>query len=144
MAIPQTVIYLLVALLEILQPSAAISADYLQGGVPTDVFTIAPAGEGDSDVYVVTSESGEILRLEQADLVAHNYIVYSTEAPASIVSMSTVRSELRLPSRENSLPVGDYSWTPESGEVAGIVHLLVREAHVAISSQNDGALIMTR
>ena len=137
---------MLVALIEILQPTDPVSVDYLQGGIPADVFVVETTATGDMDVYAVVSENGPTIRFEQTDLVAHNYIVYSPDALPAVISMSDVRSELRLPALADALPQGEYSWTVEGAdsEVSGTVHLLVRENHLVFSAEADGVVLVTQ
>ena len=53
LGLSEAVIYMLVVLIEIVQPTEAVTVDYLQNSAPAMVVQITPALNSDNDVYLI-------------------------------------------------------------------------------------------
>jgi hypothetical protein len=137
----QALIFLLVSLIDMQQPTEALIIDYIQDSAPVATLTVTPIADTDRDAYIVVvtpaddqdSPSGESVRIEQSDLYAHQYFVFGPEGSA-VMDVSSFRS-LRAGSE----------WSPgQSAPVAGPVHLLERAGITIVIAESESAILISR
>ncbi|MCK4515966.1 MAG: hypothetical protein KAU31_11950 [Spirochaetaceae bacterium] len=149
-ALTEAVIYMLVVLIEILQPTEAITVDYVQNSTPAMVVQITPAVNSDNDVYlidasVVTTATDTVsFRIEQSDLYAHNYVVYVPGSPPTVIDLSPVRRSLAGVNLEMGAG-SSINLTLELDSVtSGPLHLLNRPPYVMLAAPAEAILLIAR
>jgi hypothetical protein len=171
LALSQTVIYMLVVLIEVLQPTAELTVDYLQNEAPAMVIQVEPVLNSDDDVYLVTAttttlaDGGSVtMRIEQTDLYAHNYLVFGTDSPPQVVDLSPIRRQLagvsmRPGNRQHfdlMLEMTGVAESPVAGEpmasgetavgagAGGSLHLLGRPPYLLLTAPAGAVVLIAR
>lgn len=181
-ALTEAVIYLLVVLIEVLLPTEVVTVDYLQNSVPTMVVSITPVQDSDDDLYLITaspvstggarSADAETvsIRIEQSDLYANNYLVFTPGSPPAVLDLTPVRRRLAGVNLElvagsiidltfasataEASEQADGSGTPEPAgtpatssirpPIAGPLHLLIRPPNTVLAAGAEAILLIAR
>ncbi len=149
-ALTEAVIYLLVVLIEILQPTEAVIVDYLQDSAPAMVVQITPALNSDNDVYlidasVVTAATDTVsFRIEQSDLYAHNYVVYASGSPPTVIDLSPVRRGLAGVNLEMNAGSSTNVTLELDSVTSGPLHLLNRPPYIMLAAPAEAILLIAR
>jgi len=160
LALSETLIYMLVVLIELLQPTGAITVDYLQDSSPAMVVQIVPALNSDNDLYLLDASAPSApaetvsFRVEQSDLYAHNYVVFPPGSPPVVLDLSPVRRWLASASvdlatgrpTDFTLELGTTAESPPTGETAypALMHLLIRPPYVMLAAGAEHILLIAR
>ena len=159
-ALTETVIYLLVVLIEVLQPTEAVTVDYLQNSAPAMAIEIVPVLDSDNDAYLVRASSaltdGDTLtlRIEQTDLYAHNYLVFAPGSPPAVFDLAPVRRSLAGMNLDPgagrnadiTLDLGTAGVSEETGGTVapGQLHLLIRPPYIMLAAGAEAILLIAR
>ena len=151
-----------VLLIEILQPTAEVTVDYLQNSTPTMVAQLIPVDNSDGDVYLVTwsavsAESSSAteafinIRIEQSDLAAHHYLVLTSDAPPQVFDVTALKRALSVAGQlvgggdfELTLTPDSVSTAAESTPPPGQIHLLGRGPHLILADPASAAVFIAR
>ncbi len=147
----EAVICLLVVLIEILQPTDAVTVDYLQNSAPAMVVQISPALNSDNDVYLIsaspvpgsTAETVSV-RIEQSDLYAHNYVVYARGSPPTVLDLTSVRRSLAGVNLEMDAGSGTNLTLEMDSVTSGPLHLLNRPPYIMLAAPAEAILLIAR
>jgi len=147
----EAVICLLVVLIEILQPTDAVTVDYLQNFAPTMVVQISPALNSDNDVYLIsaspvpgsTAETVSV-RIEQSDLYAHNYVVYAPGSPPTVLDLTSIRRGLAGVNLGMGAGSGINLTREMDSVTSGPLHLLNRPPYIMLAAPAEAILLIAR
>lgn len=151
---------MLIVLLEVLNPAGEFAVDYLQDSAPAMVLSVTPVAGTDGDVYLVrradpAGSDDTPLRIEQSDLYAHEYVVFPSDAPPMVLSLSGVRRELgRVGLDPDVHGTRDLVFQPpaaaegpddaSAAPIGGPLYLLVRNSTLLLAAPSEGAVLVTR
>ena len=160
-SIPTAVIYLLLFFAEVLGQPAGFRADYFQDGVPlyrvtteietgtTDTFRIwAMAHDASGEGMDEDREPMFVARIEQSDLVSHNYLLYLPDrAVPSVVTLGPLYGEL-VSVAEGALRSFELDSAPVASEdleidLGSTIFLLARRESLVLSAPDAGILLIS-
>ena len=159
LALSEAVIYMLVVLIEIVQPTEAVTVDYLQNSAPAMVVQITPALNSDNDVYLIdassvsTASESVSFRIEQSDLYAHNYTVFASGSPPTVLDLAPILRQLAGVNLELgagsttdlTLELGTAPASEAPGApITGPLHLLNRPPCMMLAAGAEAILLIAR
>ena len=154
MAAPSAVVYLLLIFLETLAGGDPYVATVLQDGVPAYTMSLSAEASDDNDIYRIASEpvgdEGEIsiIRIEESDLVAHNYLIYLPELSLpAVVGLAPVLSQFAIPSGWTDLEIalqdsGGQADAPPSELSLGTVVYVMRRGELVVMSAPEAGIVV--
>jgi hypothetical protein len=110
-ALPQSVLYIVMVLIELFGLNPEFTADYLAEGVPVSAIEVVVIPDSERDIYVVTASPADLpnqasatstgrleaeisYRYEESDLISTNYLIYAPGADLpAVVSISPILSQ---------------------------------------------------
>ena len=155
--LPNALLYLVVALLEIVGVGETIQMDYLLDSSPALVLTLESVPGQDRDMYTLeaisaTGQDSQIyplVRIEQSDLYAYNYLIYMDGLPGPLVANTS--AVLRQISRLRDIEEFEVDLGSSAVELAGddqgtgvTLHFLVRDGHTVVAAPEYGIVLVTR
>ncbi|TFH04680.1 MAG: hypothetical protein E4H09_03250 [Spirochaetales bacterium] len=155
---PNSLLYLVVALLEIVGVQEVLEVDYLQDSVPVLALTLESIPGQDRDIFTLTARSladdangNDIypeVRIEQSDLYAYNYPIYMEGLPGPLVAnmSSVLRQSARFSTATDfRVEVGadEIELAGASGGGGVILHFMVRPSHIVLAAPDSGIVLVT-
>ncbi|MFP4550049.1 MAG: hypothetical protein ACLFNT_04530 [Spirochaetales bacterium] len=157
-------VYIVLALIEVLGGSPEFDADYLQAGVPVAVLEVREVPDPERDLFTLTARPGEgrqespglsanaldesvTYRIEESDLIASNYLVYPPGvAVPGVAPLAPILSQLG-PGRDRPSSIGapplvltldsdvDFSiGGDDQSELSGSLLVLYRGPYLIVSA----------
>jgi hypothetical protein len=137
------VIYLVVVLVDVMQPSGPITVDYLQNSAPAAQISVVP--DDDEDVFAVVADGMDTVRVEQSDLYAHSYVAYSTGLPPAVIDLTEVRRQFRTPVPAPETPGGREAAVIAAPEgIGGPLHLMSRPPFTILTAESEAIILIAR
>jgi hypothetical protein len=157
-ALPGGLLYIILALIEVLGGAPEFDADYLQAGLPVAVLELRQVPDPERDIYTLSArpfaavpgsdvatpaavlEEAVTYRIEESDLIATNYLVYPPGASVpGVAPLAPILAQL-VGRTDRSAEIGgaplllDLSSDGDAEQPAGSLLVFNRRPYLIVSA----------